>query len=93
MANYPVLEENGFCVSVTAHKEPTRRWRSWITFERGRDFARLKAHTGAPVRVPNDYPSEAMAVQAAYDHARKLIARELEQHLEQHPAPRRLEPH
>ena len=85
MASYAVLEEDGFCVSVSAHKEPTRRWRSWIQFERGSDFARLKPHSGEPVRVPNDYPSEAMAVQAAYDHARKLIALALEH--------QRMEPH
>lgn len=77
MASYPALEESGFCVSIKAEKEPTRRWRAWIQFERGGEFARLHVHEGQPVRVPNDYPSEALAVQAAYDHARSTIAREL----------------
>jgi hypothetical protein len=78
MYTYPVLEQDGFCVSVTTHKEPTRRWRSWEQFERGGDYAKLNAHTTEPLRVPNDYPSEPEAVQAAYTHARTLIARELE---------------
>jgi hypothetical protein len=80
MAAYPVLEEDGFCVRVTAQREHDRRWRCWVQFERDRDFARLKTHPSEPLCVPNDYPNEAMAVQAAYDHARLLIARALEQH-------------
>lgn len=80
MYTYPVLEEDGFCVSVSTRKEPGNRWRSFVQFERDRNFARLKEHTAEPIRVPNDYPSEALAVQAAYEHARKLIARELQQH-------------
>ncbi|NVO06872.1 MAG: hypothetical protein HXX19_13495 [Rhodoferax sp.] len=80
MADYPVLEEDGFCVRVTAHKEHGGRWRSWVQFERDRDFARLKTHPSEAVRVPNDYPNEALAVQAAYDHGRQLIARALEKH-------------
>jgi hypothetical protein len=80
MASYPMLEENGFCVSVTArkgHEGYGRRWQAWIQFERGGEFARLHIHESAPIRVPNDYPDEAQAVQAAYDHARSAIAREL----------------
>ena len=80
MATYPVLEQDGFCVRVTAEKKPSRRWRCWLQFERDRDFARLKTSPSLPLRVPNDYPNEALAVQAAYDHARLLIARELEKH-------------
>lgn len=79
MYTYPILEQDGFCVSVSTHREPTRRWRAWVQFERDRDYAKLKAHASAPQRVPNDYPSEAAAVQAAYEHARKLIAQQLEQ--------------
>ncbi len=80
MYTYPVLVEDGFCVSVSTHKEPGRRWRCWVQFERDGDYARLKEHSAERKRVPNDYPSEALAVQAAYEHARKLIAQELQQH-------------
>lgn len=80
MYTYPVLEQDGFCVSVSTRKEPTRRWRAWVQFERDRDYARLQTHSSEPQRVPNDYPSEALAVQAAYEHARALIARELANH-------------
>jgi len=80
MASYPVLEQDGFCVRVTAEKAHGRRWRCWVQFERDRDFARLAVHPSEPQRVPNDYPNEALAVQAAYDHARTLISRELEKH-------------
>ena len=80
MYTYPVLEQDGYCVSVSTRKEPTRRWRAWVQFERDSDYARLGAHTGEPVRVPNDYPSEALAVQAAYAHARERIARQLANH-------------
>jgi hypothetical protein len=80
MYTYPVLEQDGFCVSVSTRKEPTRRWRAWVQFERDRDYAKLKAHSSAPLRVPNDFPSEALAVQAAYARARELIAHELEHH-------------
>jgi hypothetical protein len=80
MSSYPVLEQDGFCVRVTAEKEPTRRWRCWVQFERDRDFARLSTHSSTLQRVPNDYPDEAHAVQAAYDHARTLISRKLEKH-------------
>lgn len=80
MYTYPVLEQDGFCVSVSTRREPTKRWRAWVQFERGSDYARLKAHSSEPVRVPVDYPSEEQAVQAAYAHARKLIEREREAH-------------
>lgn len=80
MYTYPVLEQDGFCVSVSTRKEPTRRWRSWIQFEPERSEAPTTAFPTEPVQVPNDYPSEALAVQAAYAHARVLIAREQQQH-------------
>lgn len=74
MHPYPVIEQDGCCASISTHKEPTRRWRCWVVLERDRDFARLKAHPGEPIRVPNDYPSEEKAVEAAYALARQLIA-------------------
>lgn len=80
MSAYPLLEQDGFCVLVTAEKAHGRRWRCWVQFERDHDFARLKMHPSPVQRVPNDYPNEALAVQAAYDHARVLISRELEKH-------------
>lgn len=80
MSAYPVLEYDGFCASIRAEKVPGGRWKAWVQFERDRDFARLRAHTAEPVRVPNHFPTEAAAAQAAYDHARMLIARELAHH-------------
>lgn len=84
MASYPMLEENGFCVSVTAHKGHGgygRRWQAWIQFERGGEFLRLHVHESGLLRVPNDYPDETQAVQAAYDYARRAIAQELSREL------------
>lgn len=78
MAGYALLEQDGLCARVSAQKLPTGRWRSWVQLERGPDYALLKVHTAEPHRVPNDYPDEARAVQAAYDYGRTLIARELE---------------
>ena len=75
MSGYPVIEQDGYCASVSTQKEPTRRWKAWVHFERGPDFARLKGHVTEPHRVPNDFPSEEMAVMAAYDYARELIAK------------------
>ncbi len=73
MSGYAVIEQDGYCASVSAQRTPTHRWVSWVQFERDRDFARLKTHFSAPHRVPNDYPSEEKAVLAAYDFARQLI--------------------
>jgi hypothetical protein len=78
MHAYPMVEQDGFWASVSVQRGPTGRWHSSVTLERSKDFARLKVHGSAPVRVPNTYPSEVRAVQAAYDHARMLIAREAE---------------
>jgi hypothetical protein len=80
MFTYPVLEQDGFCVSVSTRREPTKRWRAWVQFERDRDYAKLGVHSTEPLRVPVDYPSEERAVQAAYAHARTLIAHELQNH-------------
>ena len=74
MHPYPVIEQDGCCASISTRKEPTRRWRCWVVMERNRDFARLKVHSGKPIRVPNDFPSEESAVAAAYAMARQLIA-------------------
>lgn len=84
MYTYPMIEENGCCASISTRREPTRRWRCWVMLERGRDFARLKDHPGQTVRVPNDYPSEEKAVEAAYAMARQLIAQQQQQ---QQPQP------
>ena len=76
MYNYPVLEQDGFRASVSTQKLPTRRWRACVRFEPDRSHAMpSQVQMSETVRVPNDYPSEAMAVQAAYEHARELIAR------------------
>lgn len=81
MYNYPVLEQDGFCVSVSTQKQPTRRWRACVRFEPDRQHVQVETEVSETVRVPNDYPSEAQAVQAAYAHARELIARRaLEMH-------------
>jgi hypothetical protein len=76
MYNYPVLEQDGFRVSVSTQKLPTRRWRACLRFEPDRGHAVPDpVQASETVRVPNDYPSEALAVQAAYNHARELIGR------------------
>ena len=78
MYNYPVLEQDGFRACVSTQKLPTRRWRACIRLEPDRAHAQLQTPASETVRVPNDYPSEAQAVQAAYAHARELIVRALE---------------
>jgi len=74
MSGYPVVEQQGFCASVSAQRAPSGRWMAWVHFERGPDYARLKAHMAPPHRVPNDYPSEEKAVAAAYTYAREQMA-------------------
>lgn len=76
MTDYGVIEQDGYCASVSASKRPTGRWTSWVRLERDQDYARLKANLAEPHQVPNDYPSEEKAVLAAYDYARQLIAKE-----------------
>ena len=72
--HYPLLEHNGHFASLSVVQAHGGRWRSFVTLERDQDFARLKAHS-TPISVPNDYPSNVAAAQAAYDHARMLISR------------------
>lgn len=74
MTGYPLVEQDGFCASVSTQKKPTCRWVSWVSWERDRYFARLHPHAAQTQRVPNDYPSEAAAVEAAYRFARERIA-------------------
>lgn len=76
MSGYPVIEQDGYCASVSTQREATGRWMSWVHFERDRDYARLKGHVAPAHRVPNDYPSEEKAVAAAYAYAHELIAKE-----------------
>ena len=77
MSGYPVVEQDGFCASISTEQELTGRWLCWVHFERSSDYARLKGHVTTPHRVPNDYPSEEKAVLAAYSHARDMIAKGL----------------
>lgn len=77
MFKYPLIEQDGYCASVSAEKIPGGRWKSWVQLERGSDFARLKHEATAPLPVPNSAPSEATAIEAAYAYARMLISREV----------------
>lgn len=77
MFRYPLVEQDGYCASVSAEKIPGGRWKSWVQLERDGDFARLSNGTTAALPVPNSTPSEAMAIEAAYVHARMLISREV----------------
>lgn len=83
MFSYPLIEQDGYCACVTAQKEPTGRWCSWVMMERDRDFARLKNHSAPRIRVPNNFPNHEQAVLAAYEHAHRLIASAVAQHKEQ----------
>ena len=68
------IELDGYCVTVNAQEEPTGRWMSWARFERMSDFTQMKTHIpGMRRRVPNDFPSQEKAVEAAYDYARELV--------------------
>jgi hypothetical protein len=73
---YPLLEQDGRCASIRVESAHGGRWRAFVTLERGPDFARISEHP-KQVRVPNTYPSDNSAAQAAYAHARTLIEREL----------------
>lgn len=70
--HYPLLEHNGQCASISVEATHGGRWKASVTLERGEDFARLKVHP-TPVAVPNSFPSQSEAVQAAYGYARRLI--------------------
>jgi len=73
---YPLLEHEGHCASISVEAAHGGRWKASITLERGGDFARLKTHP-ASVSVPNSFPSQSDAAEAAYAYARNLIDREL----------------
>lgn len=75
MSGYPVVEQDGYCASVSTQREPSGRWLAWVRFERGSESAGLKASTASPHRVSNDYPSEEKAIVAAYEFARERISR------------------
>lgn len=74
MSNYPVVEQDGYCASVSTQREPSGRWLAWVRFERGADAEGLKTSTAQPQRVSNDYPSEERAIAAAYEFARERIS-------------------
>jgi len=68
------VELGDFYVSVHAQKKATARWTAWARFERMADFKDMKTHIpGMRRRVPNDFPSQEKAVEAAYDFARELV--------------------
>ena len=68
------VELDGYGVTVTAQKEPTGRWISSARFERVNDLTPMKTHIpGMRRRVPNDFPSQEKALEAAYDYARALV--------------------
>lgn len=73
--HYPLLEQDGYCASISVEPAHGGRWRSFVTLERGSDFARLRAHA-KPISVPNNFPTNTAAAEAAYAHARMLIAQE-----------------
>lgn len=68
------LELSDYCVSVHAEKEVKGRWTAWARFERMSDIKGMKTHIpGLRRRVPNDFPSQEKAINAAYDYARELV--------------------
>ena len=73
--NYPLLEQDGHCASISVEVTHGGRWRSFVTLERASDFARLKTHSKS-INVPNSYPSDSAVAEAAYSYARMLIKRE-----------------
>ena len=75
MSGYPVVEQDGYCASVSTEKEPTGRWRAWVSLERDGEADNAMASLTAAHRVPNDYPSEEKALAAAYEYARALITK------------------
>lgn len=74
MYHYPMVEQDGFCAFVSATRGPASRWKAQVIVERDSVYARLRKHTTEPVPVPNSYPSEERAIEAAYAHARRLIS-------------------
>lgn len=73
MTGYPLVEQDGFCASVSTQRKPTCRWVSWVSWERDRYFAHLHPHVAQTQQVPNDYPNEEAALAAAYQFARERI--------------------
>lgn len=68
------VELGDFYVSVHWQKKPTGRWMAWARFELVSDFKEMKTHIrGIRRRVPNDFPSQEKAMEAAYDFARTLV--------------------
>ena len=72
---YPLVEHDGRYASIAVEMAHGGRWKAFVTLERGEDFARLKTHPEA-ISVPNSFPSDTAAAEAAYAHARRLIERE-----------------
>ena len=79
MTKYPRIQQDGYCASISTARAATGRWRAWVTLERDSVYARLKSHQTPEQAVPNSYPSEESAVQAAYARARDLIAHMVEE--------------
>lgn len=75
MSGYPVIEQDGYRASVSTEREPTGRWRAWVSLEHGGDALKRGASLAGAHRVPNDYPSEEKALAGAYEYARELIAK------------------
>jgi hypothetical protein len=73
---YPLVEQDGRCASIAVKMAHGGRWKASVTLERSEDFARLKTHP-EPISLPNSFPSDTAAAEAAYAHARRLIEREL----------------
>jgi len=78
MYDYPVLEQDRFSATVSTQKLPTHRWRACIRLQEDHSANGALMHASETLRVPNDYASEALAVQAAYAYARERIAHLLE---------------
>lgn len=75
MATYPVVEQDGYCASVSTQREPGGRWVAWVRFERGAESGGPKTPEATPHRVSNDYPSEEKALAAGYEFARERISK------------------
>jgi len=69
---YPLLEQDGRCASISVEAAHGGRWKASVILERDGDFARLRDHP-APSQVPNHFPTQEAAAEAAYSFARMLI--------------------
>lgn len=72
---YPLIEHNGRRAAITVAMAHGGRWQASVTLEQDGDSARRGSHMG-PVSVPNSFPSDTAAAEAAYAFARTLIERE-----------------